>query len=396
MRLIKRIEVLRLILREEPISQAQIARRLQLGRPTVSAVIAELKSRGLVVEKTVGRSSMRGGKPPSLLGVDEAGPHVLALWLEGNRLTCTLLTLRGTVVAQEQRRLPSDVSPDQIAEALGQAVVDMRLRLEGNARPGRVIGVGVALSGRIDPHDGRVLFSLNYGMRDFPLGQRVRDRTRLPVYVADYPVACALHESWCGAAMGRRHFVFLRILPFLKAIVTINGEIYYGADTAAGEIGGSLARMGFDTPEVLCDLIDHDLFGTPEIAAKMDRLHGLRRQPPFNLDLVETVIESIEHQKIADKMIALAHLVSQIIWNLLLYYNPELIILDGVPREWQDAFLDRVIQMRDRQGEMGLSTACTFAFTERAAGYQAQAVLSMVIERMLVWDGMDIGRQQGM
>ncbi|NLF22380.1 MAG: MarR family transcriptional regulator, partial [Lentisphaerae bacterium] len=127
--MIKRIEVLRLILREEPISQAQIARRLQLGRPTVSAVIAELKLRDLVVEKTVGRSSMRGGKPPSLLGVDEARPHVLALWLEGIRLTCTMLTLRGTVVAEAQRRLPSDVSPDQIAEALGQAVVDMRTRL---------------------------------------------------------------------------------------------------------------------------------------------------------------------------------------------------------------------------------------------------------------------------
>jgi predicted NBD/HSP70 family sugar kinase len=395
LRVIKRAEVLRLILRGERISQAQIARRLRLGRPTVSAVVADLKARGLVAETTVGRSTKRGGKPPSMLGVNEKQAHVLAVWIEGVRIKSSLLDLTGNVIAAGEVRIAQNHTPDQIAATVSREALAMRRNLQ-RLRPGAdLLGVGIALSGVADPRDGTVRLSRNYNMRDFPLGRRVQDRVKVPVYVADYPIVCAFHEYWFGAAAGRRNFILLRMLPFLRAVVFINGEIYLGADFIAGEIGGSLSKMGFGEPEYLCDRIDHDLFGTPEISTKLAAAESTapRTKPALDLESIEAFIGRIEQDKLNGKMTKLAHLAGQIVLNLMLYYNPELIILDGIPTKWQEAFMKNASGALDRLHALGFMAGCRFAFTERNPDYQSRAVMSMVFERLLSWDGK--GNEQG-
>src|SRR5512138_784695 len=77
-------EVLQLVWRERQISRAEIARRRDLSRSTVSLIVEELLALGLVRE--VGAGESRGGRRPIvlqfeddaavILGVDLGATHV--------------------------------------------------------------------------------------------------------------------------------------------------------------------------------------------------------------------------------------------------------------------------------------------------------------------------------
>ena len=69
--------VLKTIYHAGDISRADIARHTHLTRPTVSALAAELIDSGLVSE--VGQGPSAGGKRPTLLAINDAGPCLLAL-----------------------------------------------------------------------------------------------------------------------------------------------------------------------------------------------------------------------------------------------------------------------------------------------------------------------------
>lgn len=387
-RAVKRVRVLRMLLSGQQLSQAQIARRLGLGRPTISGVVAELKERELIEERTVGKPTARGGKPPRILGISGDHAHVLSVWIEGTKIRSSLLSLKGEVRDHEEIHIPRDARlPDDIPAIVARSVQGMRERLQ-RFRPGaELLSVGVAISGRVDPADGRVSMSINYHMRDFPLADKVRECTGIPipVFVADYPVVCAFQEYWFGAAKEARNFVFLRVLPFLKAVVFVNGALWSGADLLAGEVGASLAKMGFGETECLCDLIDHDTFGTPELTSKLafpDSLSDGAQHRAY-LDSVEGFISKLDQGQVNGELTKLALIIGQTVRNLVVYYNPELIILDGIPAQRQSGFLEAAQAALAELKPLAPSADCRLAFTEQDEDYKARAIMCMIFERML-------------
>src|SRR5918997_5717387 len=74
---INRRIVLNYVREREPISRADIARETALQRSTVSTIVEELKTEGLVEEVGAGKST--GGRRPTLLRLRPAGALALGL-----------------------------------------------------------------------------------------------------------------------------------------------------------------------------------------------------------------------------------------------------------------------------------------------------------------------------
>src|SRR5205085_7414368 len=72
---INRQIVLNYVREREPISRAEIARETDLQRSTISAIVEDLKTEGLVEE--VGEGESTGGRRPTLLKLRAAGPIAL-------------------------------------------------------------------------------------------------------------------------------------------------------------------------------------------------------------------------------------------------------------------------------------------------------------------------------
>jgi glucokinase len=85
---------------------------------------------------------------------------------------------------------------------------------------------------------GELVSPLNIpGWRDFPLRDRLRAATGLPVFVDNDAKALALGEGWVGAAAGRRDFLAMVVSTGVGGGIVLDGRLLDGAAGNAGHIG---------------------------------------------------------------------------------------------------------------------------------------------------------------
>ncbi|MGB8224332.1 MAG: winged helix-turn-helix domain-containing protein, partial [Polyangiales bacterium] len=80
--------LLNLLWKEREISRAELARRTSLSRSTVSAIISDLLSTGLVKEARAGASS--GGRRPIMLEFEDQSSFIVGIELGATHISCVL------------------------------------------------------------------------------------------------------------------------------------------------------------------------------------------------------------------------------------------------------------------------------------------------------------------
>ena len=98
--------VLGLLRQEGPISRAQLARRSNLSRSTVSSIIAPLLASDMVQETGVGDS--RGGRRPIMIEFNYQSAFAIGIELGNTTLTVLLTDLAATVLRRVH--VPFDLS----------------------------------------------------------------------------------------------------------------------------------------------------------------------------------------------------------------------------------------------------------------------------------------------
>jgi predicted NBD/HSP70 family sugar kinase len=224
--------VLQTLYRSGERSRADLARETGLTRVTVSDLVAELLSEGLVIELGQ-RESARPGKPAVLLDINRSAHQIVGVDLsDHDRLRGAVMDLDARVVASAEVMLDVDGSPATGDDALAKvdALVD---RLVASATA-PILGVGVGSPGVVDL-SGTILTAPNLGWSDLALQQHLTARTGLPVVVANDANAAALAEHTYGGAAG--DMMLIRVGHGIGAGLLVAGALVYGSHFAAGEIG---------------------------------------------------------------------------------------------------------------------------------------------------------------
>jgi predicted NBD/HSP70 family sugar kinase len=221
--------VLQALYTEGAMSRADLARRLQLTKVTVSDLVSALLESGQVVE--LGQADVsRPGKPATLLDVDRTGLQVVGVDLTAHEvLSAAVLDLDGTVLHRCSRPLGrsatgADVLADVlalVAEAVGLATAPL-------------LGIGVGTPGVVSP-EGDVLIAPNLGWADVPLRSLLAEATGLPVLVCNDADAAVHAEHTLGD--GGDDLVLVRIGLGVGCGLIVAGQRIHGAHSAAGEIG---------------------------------------------------------------------------------------------------------------------------------------------------------------
>lgn len=105
------------------------------------------------------------------------------------------------------------------------------------ARAGRPAGVGVVVPGLLDEARGVVRLSENIGWRDVPLRDMLETALNLPVALGHDVRAGAIAEASLGSARGHDNVMFLPIGTGIAAAIVLEGQLYSGALSFAGELG---------------------------------------------------------------------------------------------------------------------------------------------------------------
>jgi N-acetylglucosamine repressor len=224
-------------------SRVEVSRLTGLTRTTVSEIVGKFIEDGLITE--TGVSPSRGGKPAILLGVNDDARHLIGLDLANSEFRGAVIDLRGRVL--RRLHLPVQERDGDAALALVYTLVEQLLGQAG--RP--VLGIGIGTPGLMDPQKGIVRQAVNLDWHELPLANLVREHFDLPIYIANDSQAAALGEFTFANPARRDNLVVIKVGRGTSAGIVLNGKLYHGDNSGAGEIGhvkvvegGSACRCG--------------------------------------------------------------------------------------------------------------------------------------------------------
>jgi predicted NBD/HSP70 family sugar kinase/biotin operon repressor len=231
-------------------SRAQIARRTGLSRSTVSSIVADLQTDGLVVDrKTGGRAATGSGRPPALIALDSSAGLAVGIDFGKRHLAVALADLSHEILAEQWVVMGEDYAADEaMLEAVGlvERVLD-----EADADRDRVLGVGMGIPGPV--HETGVVGSSSIlpGWNGRSPEERMAQLLELPVSGGNDANLGALAEFTYGAGRGSSSLVYLKLATGIGAGIVIDGKLFKGVGGTAGEIGhttidetGDICRCG--------------------------------------------------------------------------------------------------------------------------------------------------------
>jgi len=227
-RYINRQIVLNYVREKEPISRAEISHETALQRSTVSLIVDQLKTSGLIYE-IEGEST--GGRPPSLLRLRAGGFMAIGADVGTAQTTVAVADLVGRVVEKEV----FDTNPDVTATYRRLlSVIQRFIKTHSN-----IEGIGVCVPGLVDPETGTALFVPHFKWRNWALANDLHESTGLPVTADNDANAAALAELWLGRPEIRdvRDFILVLVEEGLGTGIIFDGQVYQGVAGAAGEFG---------------------------------------------------------------------------------------------------------------------------------------------------------------
>jgi predicted NBD/HSP70 family sugar kinase/biotin operon repressor len=210
-------------------SRSEIARTLGLTAPTVSALVADLESDGLVVD-TGPRKGNRLGKPANVMRIDDDAAHILALDLSGSEhFSGAVLNLRGDVVRRARVRY-GNAAGERAAELVFQLVGELM-----DLAPRRVLGIGVGSPGIVGDA-GVIHHAAHLGWSELPLATQLSERFGVPAHVGnDVNIAALAVLRFRNART--QNLMVITIEHGVGAGLIVGGELVEGEQFAAGEIG---------------------------------------------------------------------------------------------------------------------------------------------------------------
>jgi N-acetylglucosamine repressor len=235
------------VLRTGAVSRADVVRSTGLSPATVSAIVAELIASGLVNE--VGQGKSRGGRPPLVLRINDERNYAVGLKLHARGMSVAVTDIKADVLYAETAELDwGPVSEGSALNAVARgdrsaSVLDRICRAieEVADRAGvgmaKVVGIGIGLAGMVETHSGTSLYSPTFDWVDVPVAVPISKRLDRPVLVDNDVNALTLAEQWFGRGHGVDDFVVVSVGDGIGAGIVVDGNLYRGADGAAGEIG---------------------------------------------------------------------------------------------------------------------------------------------------------------
>jgi predicted NBD/HSP70 family sugar kinase len=221
--------VLQRLFHDGEMSRADLARISGLTAVTISDLVGELHSEGLLLDLGP-RVDARVGKPALVIAFDHGARSIVGLDLS-TEAECTgaLVSLRGEV--REHRRLARDGASgaDAVELALGLAAE----LIASSTAP--VLGIGIGSPGVVD-HGGVVREAPNLGWRGLDLRRVFAERFGLPVHVANdaNTAALAVHTFHRG---GGANLLLVLLGDGVGAGLIIGGSLVEGDQFTGGEIG---------------------------------------------------------------------------------------------------------------------------------------------------------------
>ncbi|HEU5382359.1 MAG TPA: ROK family protein [Ktedonobacteraceae bacterium] len=276
--------------------------------------------------------------------------YVVGIEISGNglRQTVALANLEGKVLHKVRRPLQHTPDTQSVLKLIDEMLSEVTS--SGHMQDGRILRVGVAVGGLVDASQGIVRRLYHAREWDnFPLQDYMAERLEAPCIIDNNANAAALAEVEYGVLgeeengnrRGERVVLYIGLGQGIGGGLVVNGRIYHGASSTAGEIGHMLVKE--HGPECSCGGSGH-LEAIASAQAIVGRMKSLSREDPEAARALRRIAGDQVENITAEQVFQLAeegdhvarHVVDEVktylsiaLTNIIHLMNPGVIILGG-------------------------------------------------------------------
>ena len=166
--------------------------------------------------------------------MNEVKPYVIGVDLGGTNTVFGIVNQRGDVLYDDSIRTQEFSTAEAFVEA-GLACLKPLIEKAGGIEQIKAMGIG-APNGNY--YTGSIEYAPNLPWKGIvPLSKMFSDALGIPVAMTNDANAAALGEMIYGVARGMKNFIVITLGTGVGSGIVINGQLVYGHDGFAGELG---------------------------------------------------------------------------------------------------------------------------------------------------------------
>lgn len=223
-------QIIKLCIDSGSYSIADLSSRINASVPTVTKLINELIDEGFIQD--LGKQGTSGGRRPSIYGLNPNAGFFIGVDIARQHFHIAICDFKGQLIdfIQDIEFVLED-NPESF-RSLCQMI---RSSVAQTGRDwNQVLGVGVSLSGRVNPEKG---YSLTYFVtEDIPLKDFLQRELDVPVSIENDSRAMAYGE-YLTCVKDEKNVIFVNLSWGLGMGMILDGRLYYGKSGFSGEIG---------------------------------------------------------------------------------------------------------------------------------------------------------------
>ena len=223
--------ILKLCIDKGACSIADLSKALDISIPTTTKLLAELVEGGFIAE--MGKVGTSGGRRPNTFGLNPDAGYFLGVDVARQHFHVAISDFKGDIKFFFQ-----DIA--FVLEASADSFRTMSRKIkevvsEAGLEWNRILGVGISLSGRVNPEKG---FSLSYFVSDdIQLGDIFQRELDAPVSIENDSRAMTYGEYRSNGGQTDPNMLFINLSWGLGMGMILDGKLYYGTSGFSGEFG---------------------------------------------------------------------------------------------------------------------------------------------------------------
>ncbi len=350
MRRINNKVVIGILRQSAPLSRANLSVISGLNRSTVSSIIKDLVDEGWIKETTY--QSDKVGRPGLLLEINPTGGFAVGIEIGVDFILVIAIDFSANEIWR--KRIETDPEDGLLAiqekgfKLAGEAIAF------GKKKCIQPLGIGIAIPGLVDVHDGVLKLAPNLNWRDVPLRLIWTQQFQLPVFVENDANAAALGEFYYGAAQGIENFIYIAAGVGLGSGIRIDGNLLRGNKGYASEVG----HMTSDPEGEICSCgkrgCYETLIGPRAVIKRVKKLIDEEGRESTILQISNEASDAFNYDTIVDAArkkdkVALEALedvgcsLGITVSNLVNIFDPKMVILGGALNYAKD-FIQPVVE----------------------------------------------------
>lgn len=222
--------ILESILNYGPISRADLSKRLNLTKATISAIVQDLIDHSLVIE--IGSKDTHVGRKPILLCFNQKCAYAISIDLNAEYIAVCLSDLKGEKIYSSHYK--NNLDSETLLEKL-KAIIKHIITLVPDSKYG-VVGITVGIHGIT--FNNEIIFTPYYNLTGLDIASDLNNTFNIPVYIENEANLSVIGEK--AFFNDYSNIVNISIHTGVGLGLIIDNKLYTGYNGFAGEFGHSI------------------------------------------------------------------------------------------------------------------------------------------------------------